>query len=306
MQARKEAANIVEQLCAAFGQSANSKKDMLQIFDKYRCRNLKVGAVAVFLAFVRRDQASRKDGEVVTLRQVASFAGVPLGKVAAALKSVPLVAERKFLTKQEPEGEEEGEEEFKPTGGAMTNIPGLVRCVYSSYHFADPFTGLDMTSRVLRTTEQILELIQRHSSRSWEPNYTCLAAGCLAWQSTFFYQSAHLKDVPSATLQIPKEMGSLKEFLATVNAPSDKLDPVGKRLMHVLRELMELLKKMTWIRLPAKGSLKRLVPQYLVDILQHQELTCEVLSQEAQARRQEEAMNQPAPIIPRGELLSNL
>jgi hypothetical protein len=261
---------------------------MLNIFSKYQGRNLDVGAGASFLTVVRNDQSQQDEGELITLRQVASFLDVPLGKLSAAMKSVQKLVNHQVVN--------------KPTSGAMTNVPGLLRSIFSDCHFLDPFTNTDATSRVLNVAEKIIQLVQSRSSQHWDPNFTAMAAGCLAWQSCFFYQSAHLGHLPTESLKLPTKMGSVKEFLvhSRLLINDTVLNSVNRCLMRLSRLLMEHLNKMAWIE-AFKGPPKKVIPQFLDEILEHQQLTGEVLSAEEEMKRREQMLREPPPIIPRGK-----
>jgi len=285
--ARKKGIDNLTRLCLNFGIPSSLKNEMLELFKRFKSRNLEVGSGGVFLFVVRSSQMHKEGGELVTMRQVANFLDVPLSKLSSAFKSVEKLAKEKFIN--------------VPSRETLFNTAGLIRCIFRKCQFSDPFTGSDATPRVLDLVEKTIGLLHSHSSQHWEPNATALAAGCLAWQSCFFYRSSNMDGVPTISSNSSRKMGTVREFLALagLSTSASLLQAVSRNLLRLVHELMELLKKMTWIQLDQKSLPKKVVPKYLDQILEYQKLTCEILSTEAESRYREELLNQPLPIQPR-------
>ena len=96
---------------------------------------------------------------------------------------------------------------------------------------------------------------------------------------------------------------SLEDFLSeakfTVNKSLVRSVKSSSRLIYC--ELKKMLDKMPWIQRKAKGSVNMVIERHVEEIVQFQELTCGLLSQEAEAKRRDEpAAN---PVIPRGKLV---
>lgn len=268
--------------------STSVQKEMQSLLEKVKCRNLDAASGACFLSVVRRQQAREGRDDTITLRQVSSIIGVSVPKIAASLKYV-----ESLLGKDE-----------QPSNGAITNVCGIVRSVLPQFELQDPFvTGRNITQRVLKLTERIIQLVQRRTAKSGDPNYITIAAGFLAWQSCFFYQKAHHGQIPLESLKSPAKMSTLDEYLVMVRltVSGTLVQAVRRSYSFIISEMWPLLEKMPWLNAKSqKKPIKTMVPQYLEQILECQGLTCEVLNTEEETKRQTEPI--VPPVIPRGEI----
>lgn len=169
MQARKNGKAKIVMLCQHF--QSPLQKEMLSLFDKIKGRRLEAAAGAVFLAVTLNYHSENGSRNLITLRQISSIIDVSVPKIASVLKSVEATMNQK-----------------PANNGAIMDVPSLVRTVLPRIELLDPFTGNDITERVTNMIEKIIQLVQRRSSRSFDPNFITLAAGYLAWQSCFYYQ----------------------------------------------------------------------------------------------------------------------
>ena len=276
-------------LCQHFNVTPSLQKEMLNLFARVVCRHLDAAAGGTFLSVIRR-QESRDIREQITLRQVSSILGISVPKIACTLKFVEsLQNENEQPSNQSKIGE---------NAVGVYNVCGLVRSVLPQFELHDPFLpSVNITQRVLNLTEKTLQLVQRRSAKSIDPNFITIAAGYLAWQSCFFYQKVHHGHVPLESLKTPSKITTLSEYLilARLTTSDTLLNSVQRTYNLITKELTQLLVKMPWINNTTK---KTSVPRYLEQILRCQGLTCDVLQTEAEIKRQNEPIIKP--IVPRG------
>lgn len=147
------------------------REEMEEIFQKVYCRGLEAAAGAVFLMVTRLHYTEQDLSRKLTLKQISNFTEVSMPQIGKAMKAVEKVM-----------GGQRG-------NGAITKATDAVRYLLpDALQFVDPFTGEDATERVKMLTAAIIEFIGKLTNQSLQPSNITLAAGCLAWQSCFFYQ----------------------------------------------------------------------------------------------------------------------
>lgn len=253
-------------------------------------RQQKAIAGGIFLAYMRDHQEQDSSMNIPTLRQVSIILGTPMSKIATALKQLQGLLEANS---------------YRKSSGAITNIDSLVKTVLPEIVLSDPFVPeVDITDRVLSLAGKIIALVQRKSTHSLEPNLVTIAAHFLAWQSCFYYQKAHHSHIPMDRLKKPGSLPSLEKHLELLKLDRRMLDPIRRCHSHIVNELVELLEKMPWVVKKPRVALKNQVAEHLESILDFQEVVCDVLSQEAETKRQNEIHLQPT--IPRGKLFKSV
>ena len=275
---------MIQRLCSNFCTPSLLKKETFSQFEKMKSRKLDAAAAAAFLFVVRLHHSENSAQGVLTLRQVATVAGLPIKDIAASLKLI--------------------KHSETTNCGSITNISSLMKSVLPQFELFDPFTCENITKRVLNLTERIVELVQMRSTKNVDPNFITVAACLLSWQSCFFYQREYHENAPPETINQALKMSTLPEFLQMIkfNADANLKRSIQKSLNHVLGELGLLLEKMPWIgEKYLKQPLNKMVPKFLHEILRFQGYSCEILSKEEELKRQM-AKPDPPVKIPKSEL----
>lgn len=153
------------------------QKEMLGIFQNLKSRQLEAAAGAVFVTLARQ-ASSQGLKPKMTLHQVSSIIDVSIHKIALAMK---------LLKKQEIVNQ--------MGNGAITDPPDVIRAVLPDFPLRDPISGSDIKNKVTTLAGKIIQLIQRRSSQSLDPNCLTLAASHLAFQSCCYQQASSFRSL---------------------------------------------------------------------------------------------------------------
>ena len=167
-------------------------------------RNLEASAAAAFLLAVRNYHSEDSSRGVLTLRQVASVAGLSLASIGRALKQL------------------ETPTTVTPSSGFITNIHSLIKTILPRFELFDPFTGKDVSKRVIDLAESVVELDQLRSKKSKDPNFFVIAACFVAWQSCFFYQQKYHENISLELKMKSVKMTTLDEFFSLTQFTTNK------------------------------------------------------------------------------------
>lgn len=267
------------------------KKEMEALFEKIKHRHLDVSVGAVFLSVVRHHMRHNPgEGRQITMRQVSSFLGISVPKIARCLKYVDRCLETSD----------------HPTNGAITRAESIVGSVLPQVELYDPLMPNEIiTSRVQKLTEKIIQLFQRYSAKNMDPYVLTNSAGLMAWKSCFYYNQTHHGHVPHELVKIPTKPGTITEYLTLIQVTFNKEMIISFERGYgvICGEFAKLLEKMPWVQLRAKKSARTLVPEYLEQIIQYQEMTCNVLNAEAEKKQRNEPIVKP--VVPRGKMFSS-
>lgn len=203
-QGRKKGKQIIEILTSHFSTSSVLKKEILSRFEKMSSRNLEASAAAAFLLVIRNHHSEDSSRGVLTLRQVASVAGLPLTSIGRALKQL------------------ETSPAVNPSSGFISNIHSLIKTILPHFELFDPFTGENITKRVMNLAKSVVELDQIRSKRSKDPNFVAIAACYVAWQSCYFYQQRYHKNALPESKMKPLKMTTLEGFFSLIQFNADR------------------------------------------------------------------------------------
>ena len=169
-----------------------------------KSRNLEASAAAAFLLVVRNHHSEDSSRGVLTLRQVASVAGLPLSSIGKALKQL----ETPVMD--------------VPSSGSISNIQSLIKTILPQFELFDPFTGEDITRRVVKLAQSVVELYELRTKKSKDPNFVAIAACFVAWQSCCFYQRRYHENAPPESKNKPVKTTTLENFCSLVQFNADK------------------------------------------------------------------------------------
>lgn len=289
----------IQTLCQIFNAS-HLENNMLEIFKQLKSwRNLTSVAAAVFVSVYRVNHP-------ISIKQILPVLNVtpPVTKslLGTAVKKVDAYC-KESLSAQPANKSTTTSQEEQPSTSAVPEIgKHAARFVLSNLRVQDPFMPTEeITERVYNITNKIVQVFERRTKKSFDRRMITIAAGFLAWQSCHYYDKKYNSQVPFTELREPKEKSDFQKYLTLTKLDINDHTARGitRNVCFILKELLELFKRMTWIEKRVKGN--KDVPKYLELILQFAGMTSDVLNNEEETER----LNEPiiTPIIPRGLIL---
>ena len=321
LQGRRAGLNIITILCQRFNVPQYIKSQMVSILQdkKLRCGRFETMAYAIFL-YIHRGWHQKP--RVVTLKEVAAIADpeaeeeeirqenhkpkkrqrksrneIKAKDINTAFKNLIKYACESGLNNNQLQNEELSFEEDRliHPQWVMPALNGSLKC---------PFTFQDVSPRVIKLTEKLLEVIYRRCTNSCNRTVLTvmpLAASYLAYQSCFFFRSPSKDDVLPGP-QLNRTIIQVGEFLTTIGFKycRSELNAIRKNLTIIRNILKEMLQVMVWIRPSRANTGKKetstvMSRRYLDEILRFSNWSIEYLVKKEEAERAALPFIPPSP-----------